>query len=88
MVTVIGVNTMITCKKDMEHLSGQLERDTSGSGCRVSDAVMEFTDSQMEESIMDSGNRIRGMVTDFIRVSMEWLIIPSGRISYEREMQL
>ena len=55
----------------MEHLSGLMETDTSGSGCRVSDTGMEYTDVQIEESIMDSGNRIKRMVTDIGRVLVE-----------------
>jgi hypothetical protein len=71
MVTVIGGNSRMAKRKDMEHLRRLMERDTSGSGCRISDTGMEYTDGQMEESIMDSGNRIRWMVTDIIRVLME-----------------
>ena len=71
MVTVIGGNSRMKTGKDMEHLSGLMETDTSGSGCRISDTGMEYTDGQMEESIMDSGNRITWMVTDIIRVLME-----------------
>jgi hypothetical protein len=71
MVTVIGGNTRMARGMDMEHLSGLVEADTSGSTCRISDTGMEYTDGQMEESIMDSGNRIRRMVTDIIRVLME-----------------
>ena len=70
-VAVIGGNSRITRRKDLEHLSGLMERDTSGSTCRISDTGMEYTDGQMEESIMDSGNRIIAMVTDILRVSME-----------------
>ena len=71
MVTVIGGNSRMARRKDMEHLSGLVERDTSGSGCRVTCMGMEYADPQMELSIMDSGNRISRMVTDIIRVLME-----------------
>ena len=71
MVTVIGGNTRMARRKDMEHLSGLMESDTSGSGCRISCTGMEYADPQMEESIMDSGNRIITMVTDILRVQME-----------------
>jgi hypothetical protein len=87
MVAVIGGNTRITRWKDMEHLSGLRKTDTSGSSCRISVMVMEYTDGKMEQSIMDSGNRISRMVTDIGRVLMELMIIPSGRMAYEREMQ-
>jgi hypothetical protein len=62
--TVIGGNSRITIKKDMEHLSGRMERDTSGNGCRVSNTAMEYTDITMEEYTMDNGNKIRKMVMD------------------------
>ena len=71
MVTVIGGNTRMARRKDMEHMSGQVEADTSGSTCRVSITGMEYTDGKMEESIMDSGNWIRRMVTDIGSVLME-----------------
>jgi hypothetical protein len=71
MVTVIGGNTRMATRKDMEHMIMQMETDTLGSTFRISDTGMEYTDSQMEESIMDSGNRITRMVTDILRVSME-----------------
>ena len=70
-VTDIGGNTRMATGKDMEHLSGLMEGDTSGSTCRISDTGMEYTDGQMEESIMDSGNRVRRMVTEMERVLME-----------------
>ena len=63
-VTVIGGNSRITTRKDMEHMSGLMEGDTLGSTCRISNTGMEYTDGQMEHSIMDSGNRIRRMATD------------------------
>ena len=71
MVALIGGNTRMITGKDMEHLSGLVETDTSGSTCRVTDTGMEYTDGQMEQSIMDSGNRVTRMVTDIIRVLME-----------------
>jgi hypothetical protein len=71
MVAVIGGNSRMARRKDMEHLSGLLEIDTSGSGCRVTCMGMEYADAQMEMRIMDSGNRISRMVSDIIRVLME-----------------
>jgi hypothetical protein len=71
MVAVIGGNSRMATRKDMEHLQRLEETDTSGSGCRISDTGMEYTDGQMEMSIMDSGNRVTRMVTDIGRVQME-----------------
>ncbi len=71
MVTVIGGNTRMATRKDMEQRCGLVETYTSGSTYGVSVTGMEYKDGQMEESIMDSGNRIRWMVTDIIRVLME-----------------
>jgi hypothetical protein len=71
MVAVIGENSRMATGKDMEHMSGLMETDTSGRGCRISNTGMEYTDGQMEESIMDSGNRVITMVTDILRVLME-----------------
>ncbi len=71
MVAVIGGNTRLARRKDMEQRCGLVEADTSGSGCRVTCTGMEYTDGQMEESIMDSGNRITRMVTDILSLQME-----------------
>ena len=71
MAAVIGGRIRISTRKDMEHSSGLMERDTRGNGSRRRVTGMEYTDGQMEQSIMDSGNRIRRMVTDIIRVLME-----------------
>ena len=71
MVTVIRGNSRMATRKDMEHLSGLVDRDTSGSGCRISNTGMEYTDGQMEESIMDSGNRIITMDTDILSLQMD-----------------
>ncbi len=42
MVALIGGNARIIRRKDMEHMSGMMEGDTSGSGCRVSNTAMEY----------------------------------------------
>jgi predicted nucleic acid-binding Zn finger protein len=64
MATVIGGNTRITRKKDMEHLSGLMDADTSGNTCRMTCTGMEYTDITVEEYTMDNGNKIRKMVMD------------------------
>jgi len=52
MVTVIGGIIRIMRGKDMDHITGLMERDTRGNSSRVSVTGMEYTDSQMEEYIM------------------------------------
>jgi hypothetical protein len=64
MATVIGGNSKITRKKDMEQMSILVEADTSGNTCRVSDTGMEYTDGQMEMYTMDNLNKIRNMAMD------------------------
>ena len=59
----------------MEHLSGLVEADTSGSGCKISDTGMEYTDGQMEEYITDNGKSIRGMASDILNMLMAELYI-------------
>ena len=48
----------------MEHLSMLMEKDTSGSGCRMSNTAMEYTDITVEMHTMDNGNKIRKMATE------------------------
>jgi hypothetical protein len=87
MVTSIGGNTRMVRRKDMEHLSGLVERDISGNTCRVTCTGMEYTDGQMEVYIMDSGKRIRRRVTGIGRVVMAQNIMDSGRTINEMETQ-
>ena len=59
MATVIGGRTRIIRRKDMEYMSGQMETDTSGNGCRVTCTAMEYADITVEMYTMDNGNKIR-----------------------------
>ncbi len=56
--TGIGGNTRMVRRKDMEHLSGLMEKDTLGSGCRMSHTGMDYTHGQVELYIKDNGNKI------------------------------
>ncbi len=59
MVTLIGGNARMVSMKDMEHLSLLMERDTLGSGCRVTCTGMEYTDGKMELYIKDNTNKVK-----------------------------
>jgi hypothetical protein len=59
MVALIGGNSRIIGRMDMEYKSGQVETDTLGSGCRVTSMGMEYSDGQVERYIKDNGNKIK-----------------------------
>ncbi len=48
MVTVIGGNSRMIRRKDMEHSSGLMETDSSGNTVMMRDTGMEYTDGLME----------------------------------------
>ena len=54
MLTLIGGNSRIIRRKDMEQKSGLMDTDTLGSGCRISSIGMEYTDGQVEMYIKDN----------------------------------
>jgi hypothetical protein len=64
MATVIGGDSRMATRKDMEQMSILVEADTSGNTCRVSYTGMEYTDGQMEVYTMDNLNKIRKMAMD------------------------
>ncbi len=80
MVTLIGGNTRMIRRKDMEHMSGLVEVDTLGSGCRVSNTAMEYSDGQMERYIKDNSNRIKQKVMDIKGGQVAMSIMDSGKI--------
>jgi hypothetical protein len=87
MVTLIGGNTRMTKKRVMEHLSILLERDTLGSGCRVTCTGMEYSDGQVEMYIKDNINKVNKKVMDITGMQLATSIMDSGRmiIGTERE---
>jgi hypothetical protein len=87
MVTRIGGNSRIITRKDMEHMSGLVEADILGSGCRVRNTGMEYTDGRVDHYIMDSGKRISRMVMDIRGMMMAQNIMDSGRMVNEMETQ-
>jgi hypothetical protein len=67
-------------RKDMEHLSGLVETDTLGSGCRVSSTGMEYSDRLMELYIKDNTNKIISKVMHIADGQMALSIMDSKRI--------
>jgi hypothetical protein len=61
-VRLIWGNTMMIKEKDMEHLSGLMERDTLGSGCNMPKTGTEYKGGQVEIYIKDFGNKIKEKV--------------------------
>ena len=62
MVALIGGNTRMVKRKDMEHMSGLMETDTLGNSCRVSSTGVEYSDGQVDLYIKDNGNKIKEKV--------------------------
>ena len=69
-------------------MSGLVEPDTLGSGCMVTDTVMEYTIIQVEVYIQDNKNKIKEKVMHIGVGQMEVSIMDSGRmiICTEREL--
>ena len=63
---VIQANSRMATTKDMEHLSGLVETDTSGNGCRMSNKGMDYSDVLKDIYTMDNGNKIRKMAMDIL----------------------
>ena len=62
MAAVIGGSVRIARSKDMEQVSGRMDRDTRGNTRRVRVKGMEYTNTQVELCIMENGNTVRVMV--------------------------
>jgi hypothetical protein len=70
MVRVIGGNIRIIREKDMDHITGLMDRDTRGNTSRVRVTGMEYADGQVEQYIMGNTNRIRWMVIAIIGIHL------------------
>ena len=81
MVTVIGEEIKIIKEKDMDNISGLMERVTKGNTSRVTNVDMEYTDGQAEHYIMGNSNRIIYMVMAIIGGQMEMNITESTRMA-------
>ena len=87
MVTVIGGRRRITTRKDMEHSSGLMDRDTRGNSSRVRVTGMEYTDGQVEQCIMENKNRIRRMVMGITGIHLAMNTTESKRMIIYRERE-
>ncbi len=87
LVTVIGGRRRITRRKDMEHTSGLMERDTRGNTSRVRVTGMEYTDGQVEQCIMENTNRIRRMVMGITGIHLAMNTTESTRMIRDRERE-
>jgi hypothetical protein len=87
MVTVIGGNSRMVRRKDMEHLSGLMDTDTSGNSWMMSSTSMEYKDGLMEEYITESGNRIRWMGKDITGGQVAMNIGESTRMTRNGERE-
>ncbi len=87
MVTLIGGNSRMVTRKDMEYLSMLMERDTLGSRCKIADTGMEYTDGLMEMYIKDNTNKIIEKVMHIEGWQVATSIMDSSRMirSTERE---
>jgi hypothetical protein len=85
--TLIGGNSRIIRRKDMEQKSGLMERDTLGSTCRATCTGMEYTDTKTEMYIKDNGNKIRKKVMHMPGGQMEMSIMDNIRIIRCTEME-
>ncbi len=87
MATVIGGSRRITTRKDMEHSSGLMDRDTRGNGSRVSVTGMEYSDGQMEQCIMENTNRVIRMVMGITGIHLAMNTTESSRMMIDRERE-
>ena len=85
--TVIGGNTRITSRKDMDNFARLMDKDTKGNTSRVTVTGMECTDGQVEKYIMGNKNTIREMVMAIIGGQMEMKSSESTRMIRVGERQ-
>jgi hypothetical protein len=87
MVKVIGGNGRIIRWKDMDHITGLMDRDTRGNTSKVKVTGMEYTDGQMEQYIMGNSNRIIYMVMAIIGIHLAMNTTESSRIARDGERE-
>jgi hypothetical protein len=87
MVTLIGGNSRMVTRKDMEHVSMLMEADTLGSGCRVTCTGMEYTDGHMELYIKDNSNKIKEKAMDITGMQLAASIMDSSSIISNTERE-
>ncbi len=79
-VALIGGNARMVTRKDMEHLSGLVEADTLGSGCRMPSTGMEYSDGLVELCIKDNTNKMIEKVMDITGIQLAKSIMDSTRL--------
>jgi hypothetical protein len=87
MVAVGGGNSRMVKGKDMQHMRGLVETDTSGNTWIIAITGMEYTDGLMEEYITENGNRISMKAKDISGGQMEMNIGESARITCNGERE-
>jgi hypothetical protein len=87
MVTVIGGKRRIITRKDMDHFTGLMERDTRGNTSRIRVTGMEYADGQMDMYIMGNTNRIKEMVMAIIGIHLAMNTTESSRMVSCRETE-
>jgi hypothetical protein len=87
MATVIGGSARITNRKDMEHSSGLINRDTRGNSRRGRVTGMEYAHGQLDQCIMENINRVRKMVMDVSGVQMVMNTTESTRMIRHMERE-
>ncbi len=87
MVAVIGGNSRMVRRKDMEHWRVLMETDTSGNTVIIIITGMQYTDGLMEQYITESGNRIIKMDKDITGGQMAMNIADSTRMTCNGERE-
>jgi hypothetical protein len=84
---IIGENTKIIKRKDMQLLSGLMEKDSSDNTWMIAYTDMEYTDGLMEQFIKESINRIRKMGKHITGGPVAINIGESGRMTWNMEKE-
>ncbi len=87
MVTVIGGNSRMVRRKDMEHGWVLMETDTSGNTVMIRLTGMEYADGQVEKYITENTNRVNKMVKDIRGGQVAMNIGENPRITRDGERE-
>jgi hypothetical protein len=84
---VIGENARIIKRKDMQLLSGLMEKDSSDYTWMIANTDMEYTDGLMEKFIVESLNRIILMAKDITGAPVAINIGESTKMTWNMEKE-